>query len=645
MYAQKEKPKENKSRSISNSNVQTKGKWKHGFGFEDNRSESIAQKKLKPSLPSQPGDVIQRQYGIEAETKIPMLGSDSWKVGYIKTNDYLAEPTLRIDRDNGDGTPEVTHALEIKKNLDNWDARLGILGKADIPEKIIGSLKEDGVEISIDDLKKIMFENDENEKIYTVQKDDGKGTFSNQHINDLQYIIDEFKDAFEYTYAEKTFKELSNILTEKKNLNVDDFKKSSTFLNKMLEKVKPKDYTPDSIKTEYEKAKKFATKLSSIASLYSEVSNQEMQEMQLPNNKNVRGKIQELLLKLGINLDLLEFVLSNPDQGTAETLRDLLVTIRKKIIEFVVRNRQIMEFVFGPYQEGVNESKKAAEADASKAIDLASQYISSSKISTAKSLGIINSELNEGDLKKIIIGFNIEHVKKEYFMILKQLNMSLTPLGNAEASEDITVQSTVGVPIDGLGKYLHDKNETDDFDVKYSAQKIPDAVNLFNKLFNVKKDENLAGLLHIIANTLVFARGYKPSHGLSKNYVPLLSRVPINEVYKALSLEFDKNYVVKIVNLIENDLKLNGNENINGVFEFTVKDYIDKMMKGEDVMVEYLGKMKKTNVEQHHITGNKIIAIENRFPLGIMNSKISNLKEILRTVEGSALKLNPTKKI
>ncbi len=47
MYAQGEKPKENKSRAVANSVAQNKGNAKQGFGFVDNRSEAIVQRKLQ----------------------------------------------------------------------------------------------------------------------------------------------------------------------------------------------------------------------------------------------------------------------------------------------------------------------------------------------------------------------------------------------------------------------------------------------------------------------------------------------------------------------------------------------------------------------------------------------------------------------
>lgn len=47
MYVQVEKPKENKSRAIANSVAQKKSSEKQGFGFVDNRPETVAQKKLQ----------------------------------------------------------------------------------------------------------------------------------------------------------------------------------------------------------------------------------------------------------------------------------------------------------------------------------------------------------------------------------------------------------------------------------------------------------------------------------------------------------------------------------------------------------------------------------------------------------------------
>ncbi|KNY25338.1 hypothetical protein [Pseudobacteroides cellulosolvens] len=47
MYTQVEKPKENKGRVVANSVTQKKSVGKQGFGFVDNRSETVSQGKLK----------------------------------------------------------------------------------------------------------------------------------------------------------------------------------------------------------------------------------------------------------------------------------------------------------------------------------------------------------------------------------------------------------------------------------------------------------------------------------------------------------------------------------------------------------------------------------------------------------------------
>ncbi len=47
MYAQVEKPKENKSRAFANSAARKKSNIKQGFGFVDNRSDSITQRKIQ----------------------------------------------------------------------------------------------------------------------------------------------------------------------------------------------------------------------------------------------------------------------------------------------------------------------------------------------------------------------------------------------------------------------------------------------------------------------------------------------------------------------------------------------------------------------------------------------------------------------
>ena len=46
MYERVEKPKENKSRTVANSVAQKKSDRKQGFGFVDNRSECVAQRKV-----------------------------------------------------------------------------------------------------------------------------------------------------------------------------------------------------------------------------------------------------------------------------------------------------------------------------------------------------------------------------------------------------------------------------------------------------------------------------------------------------------------------------------------------------------------------------------------------------------------------
>ena len=47
MYAQVEKPKNNKSRAVANSVTKKKSNGKQVFGFVDNRSEAVAQRKNK----------------------------------------------------------------------------------------------------------------------------------------------------------------------------------------------------------------------------------------------------------------------------------------------------------------------------------------------------------------------------------------------------------------------------------------------------------------------------------------------------------------------------------------------------------------------------------------------------------------------
>jgi hypothetical protein len=59
MYAQVEKPKKSKSRAVANSVAQKKSNVKQGFGFVDNRPESIAQRKMQSIINSGFHDPIQ----------------------------------------------------------------------------------------------------------------------------------------------------------------------------------------------------------------------------------------------------------------------------------------------------------------------------------------------------------------------------------------------------------------------------------------------------------------------------------------------------------------------------------------------------------------------------------------------------------
>ncbi len=62
MYEQVENPKENKSRAVANSVAQKKSNGKQGFGFVDNRHESITQRKLQEMANrSQVNQVVQLQ--------------------------------------------------------------------------------------------------------------------------------------------------------------------------------------------------------------------------------------------------------------------------------------------------------------------------------------------------------------------------------------------------------------------------------------------------------------------------------------------------------------------------------------------------------------------------------------------------------
>ncbi|MCW5204216.1 hypothetical protein VU11_07125 [Desulfobulbus sp. US2] len=46
MYEQVEKPKENKSRAVANSAAQKKSNGKQVFGFNDNRPDTVIQRKI-----------------------------------------------------------------------------------------------------------------------------------------------------------------------------------------------------------------------------------------------------------------------------------------------------------------------------------------------------------------------------------------------------------------------------------------------------------------------------------------------------------------------------------------------------------------------------------------------------------------------
>ena len=62
MYAQVEKPKENKSKAVANAVSQKKSGDKPAFQFVDNRSEAVAQRKLKEMVNNSPQNQLLAQF-------------------------------------------------------------------------------------------------------------------------------------------------------------------------------------------------------------------------------------------------------------------------------------------------------------------------------------------------------------------------------------------------------------------------------------------------------------------------------------------------------------------------------------------------------------------------------------------------------
>ena len=103
MYSQVEKPKENKSRAVANSVTQKKSNVKQGFGFVDNRQQSVAQMVVENGTITGSTITIQRTdvngTQVYEDNRYPV-----WKMGGIKWHLTMKDPTrwhiTKEDRSN-----------------------------------------------------------------------------------------------------------------------------------------------------------------------------------------------------------------------------------------------------------------------------------------------------------------------------------------------------------------------------------------------------------------------------------------------------------------------------------------------------------------------------------------------------------------
>lgn len=77
MYAQMEKSKENKSRAVANSVAQQKSSVKQGFGFVNNRAESIAQRIIKKVETHDPIQLVDKRF-IQVPSKETLVLQAQW---------------------------------------------------------------------------------------------------------------------------------------------------------------------------------------------------------------------------------------------------------------------------------------------------------------------------------------------------------------------------------------------------------------------------------------------------------------------------------------------------------------------------------------------------------------------------------------
>lgn len=110
MYAQVEKPKENKSRTVANSIAQKKSNGQQGYGFVDNRTEGIAQRKIQALIIKSPAETLQKHgWGTTMQLARQVIKSgdpnaislDSLQAHKVAIDTELADPEYQDEVKNG----------------------------------------------------------------------------------------------------------------------------------------------------------------------------------------------------------------------------------------------------------------------------------------------------------------------------------------------------------------------------------------------------------------------------------------------------------------------------------------------------------------------------------------------------------------
>jgi hypothetical protein len=123
MYEQVEKPKENKSRAVANSVAQKKSNVKQGFGFVDNRSATIAQRRLEEISNNCP-HIVQKR-GIEVG-KTSIGNNITITKSGVGIDSQTAQRMMTVGETTLDTLEQVKNMMASDEHI-GWDDRWAYL--------------------------------------------------------------------------------------------------------------------------------------------------------------------------------------------------------------------------------------------------------------------------------------------------------------------------------------------------------------------------------------------------------------------------------------------------------------------------------------------------------------------------------------